>query len=121
MAREASGDLACGRNPELRARCEHKEVHGRTTHVRIQLALCCSNAASILCRVARCMALLALSQAEQGPGQNKSRVADPMVCVTRSEVRAACQGEGAAARQGAGDDGWHSLQRCGRFFRVIRN
>ena len=60
-ALETSGCLACGRSQESCARCEHNEVHGRTTHVRILLALCCSNAASISCRVAGCMALLALS------------------------------------------------------------
>ena len=53
------------------------------------------------------MALLALPQAEHGPGHNKSRMADSVVRTARGEARVARQGEGAAARWGAGDGGQH--------------
>ena len=43
-------------------------------------------------------------------------MADSMVWAARNEARVACQAEGAPARQGAGDGGWHLLQRCGKSF-----
>ena len=42
----------------------------------------------------------------------ESRMANLMVCIARSEVRAARQGEGAAGWHDAGDGGWHSLIFC---------
>ena len=61
------------------------------------------------------MALRALSQVEHESWPSKSRMADLMAHSARGEARVACQGEGAAVRQGVEDGGWHF---CGGVKRV---
>ena len=80
------------------------------------LSVCCCKAAHNGERVASCRALGARPRAWQGLGSSKIRVADLLACVTRSDARGACRGEGAARWRASRATGGIIFGRCGEFF-----